>query len=68
MSKNGPHRRKRLTKHKKRGCTDKKRFPTQFIAMKVGAKLGLNWYWCHWCKGYHLTSQNTENANYKRSQ
>lgn len=50
------NKRRRRAERKKKGCTDKVRYSNLMQAMHAGARTGLDWYRCHWCKGYHLTS------------
>ena len=59
-------KRKRRTQRKYRACTRKQTFNSQIHAMKVGAKRGLNWYWCPYCHHWHLTSVNTLSANHEK--
>lgn len=44
---------------KRRGCTSKVRYGSLMAAVNAAARTGLNWYRCHWCGGWHLTSRNT---------
>lgn len=34
----------------------------------AGVRTGLNWYRCHWCKGYHLTSRDVPRTAPKNRQ
>ena len=59
-------KRKTRSENRRRACTRKKTFYNQMQAMKVGAKRGLNWYWCPYCYHWHLTSRNTMFANHEK--
>lgn len=39
-------------------CSGKTRFAREITAMRAGAGLGMDWYRCPYCGGYHLTSRN----------
>lgn len=54
------HHRRRQTKRKRRMCTDKKKFGSEYAAMRVGARYGQNWYRCPYCHRWHLTSKNSQ--------
>lgn len=53
------NRKKRKRLLKARGCTSKVRYISLMTAMNAAARTGLNWYWCCYCHGWHLTKINT---------
>lgn len=59
---------KRRAAMKRKGCTDKVRYSNLMQAMNAGVRTGLNWYRCHWCKGYHLTSRDVPRTASKNRQ
>ncbi len=59
---------KRRAAMKRKGCTDKVRYSNLMQAVNAGVRTGLNWYRCHWCKGYHLTSRDVPRTASKNRQ
>ena len=41
---------------KERSCIGKVRHDTEWQAASAAKNKGLNWYYCKWCNGWHLTS------------
>lgn len=39
-------------------CPEKTRFASELSAMRAGSRLGMDWYRCPYCGGFHLTSKN----------
>lgn len=55
---NGRHHHRRHTARKRRMCSEKTRFASELSAMRAGSRLGMDWYRCPYCGGFHLTSKN----------
>jgi hypothetical protein len=56
---NSRHRNKRRAKRIKRACTEKTVYAGHLVAIREGAKFGLDPYKCPYCKGWHLTDKTT---------
>lgn len=54
------HRRLRKYERKRRTCTGKRRYGSELVAMREGARFGMDWYRCPYCGGWHLTSKNSQ--------
>lgn len=55
---NRRHHKRRRTEMKRRACTSKVRYSSLMQVMNAGARTGMDWYRCPYCKGFHLTSRN----------
>ena len=47
--------RRRRRERERRACTDKVAYPSELAALRVAARIGLNWYRCPYCHKWHLT-------------
>ena len=51
----------------KKMCTEKRTYENKRIAKEEAKRLGLNYYRCHFCGKFHLTSRGSKSYQGERS-